>query len=284
MGGATILVDGEIVAHAHAISALDRGFLLGDACFEVLRVYGGRPFMLGAHLERLDGALVRVGFVVRPGMRELEHEVLHAIASAGLADAYVRIAVTRGDGLGLTPRAGIAPRRVVIVAPLSPPDPRMYTDGIAALVVASPFEAGALRAGGAKTTSYVEHVLAAAEARAAGADEAIFMAPSGQILEGASSNVFAVCEGVLVTPRLSTGILPGITRQVVLRLAREATIAHREGLLTLSMLRAASELFMTSSVREIVPVTRLDGRPVGEGRPGAVQERLHAQYRGLAMP
>lgn len=277
MRDVTVLVDGETVDVARGISALDRGFLLGDGAFEVLRTYGRHPFRLRAHLDRLYASLDVLRFASRPERSALEDDIARAIAE-GPEDAYVRVVVTRGDGLGLVPRATTSPRRVVLVAPMTPPASATYEAGVGAEVLASPFDAGALRSGGAKASSYVESVLATLEAREGGATEAIYMAPSGQILEGASSNVFAVVDGVLRTPRASAGILAGITRAVVLDEAAADGLAAAESLVTLPELARASEIFLTSSIRELVPVTRLDGRPVGAGVPGPVYLRLRARY------
>lgn len=273
--GTAVVVDGALVPADGALSALDRGALLGDAAFEVVRVYAGTPFMLDAHLARLRSSLARLAFEASPESAVLERDVRLALEASGEGDAYLRIAVTRGDGLGLAvPAPGH--RRVVLAAPLLLPQVEVYDQGVAAIVVASPFEAGALRAGGAKTTSYVEHVLATHEARREGAFEAIFMAPTGQILEGASSNVFVVHEGRIRTPPASTGILAGITRGAVLAHARSLGLDADEGLVTLTTLRAADEIVLTSSIRELVPVTTLDGIPLRP--PGPVYRALRARY------
>jgi branched-chain amino acid aminotransferase len=273
---ATVVVDGELVHSARALSALDRGALLGDAAFEVLRVYAGVPFLLGDHLARLTQSLEILGFEDAPARASLEKDVARVLEASRLRDAYLRIAITRGEGLGLSiPTTRCT--RVVIAAPLVLPAKEAYTHGVAATVVASPFEAGALRARGAKTTSYLEHVLATKEAKAATAFEAILMAPTGQILEGASSNVFMVQGGTLLTPPASTGILAGITRAEVLRAARDLGIEARESLVTLTPLRRADELFLTSSIRELVPITKLDKNTLGP--PGPVYKALHDRYR-----
>jgi len=167
----------------------------------------------------------------------------------------------------------------VVVLALSGPPAVAYREGVAAAIVGVRRAAPEAIDPSAKTGAHLPNVLAVREARAAGAHEALLLDARGFVTEGSSSNVFAVRGGALHTPPLAAGILEGVTRGVVLRLARDAGVAAEEVPLRPEDLEAADEVFITSTVREIVPVTRLGTRPVGAGRPGPVTRRLHAAFR-----
>ncbi|MFO0695523.1 MAG: aminotransferase class IV [Polyangiales bacterium] len=276
-----VSVDGVITdAEEARIPVLDRGFLYGDAVFEVFRTYGGVPHELDVHLARLEGSAERLRFRLPVSRAQLAEEVAAAIADAGHPESYVRVVVTRGRGpLGLDPTTAIHPLRVIVVAPLVTPPPAFYEAGVAVITLRSSHEAGRKSTAGAKVANYVENILATVEAKEKGAHEAFFVDGSGQVLEGATSNVFVVSGGRVRTPPLSTGILGGITRSLVLDVARELGIPADEEPLTAHDLRSAEEIFLTSSIREVVPVIRLDGMDVGNGRPGPVARRLLVAYR-----
>lgn len=276
-----VSVDGVITdADEARIPVLDRGFLYGDAVFEVFRTYGGVPHELDVHLARLEGSAERLRFRLPVSRAQLAEEVATAIADAGHPESYVRVVVTRGRGpLGLDPTTATHPLRVIVVAPLVTPPPSFYEAGVAVITLRSSHEAGRKSTAGAKVANYVENILATVEAKEKGAHEAFFVDGSGQVLEGATSNVFAVKDGRLRTPPLSTGILGGITRSLVLDVARELGIPTDEAPLTADELRAADEIFLTSSIREVVPVVRLDGVDIGGGRPGPLARRLLVAYR-----
>ena len=276
-----VSVDGVITdAEEARIPVLDRGYLYGDAVFEVFRTYGGVPHELDVHLARLEGSAERLRFRLPVSRAQLAEEVAAAIADAGHPESYVRVVVTRGRGpLGLDPTTAIHPLRVIVVAPLVTPPPAFYEAGVAVITLRSSHEAGRKSTAGAKVANYVENILATVEAKEKGAHEAFFVDGSGQVLEGATSNVFVVSGGRVRTPPLSTGILGGITRSLVLDVARELGIPADEEPLTAHDLRSAEEIFLTSSIREVVPVIRLDGMDVGNGRPGPVARRLLVAYR-----
>ncbi len=191
--------------------------------------------------------------------------------------------MTRGAGeIGLDPALAVDPVALVVVLPLAGPPAAAYRDGVAAVIV------GVRRASpeaidpSAKTGAHLPNVLAVSEARAAGAHEALLLDGRGFVTEGSSSNVFVVSGGVVRTPPLAAGILEGVTRGVALRLARGLGLLVDEVPLRPEDLEGADEVFITSTIREIVPVTRLGHRPVGLGRPGPVTRRLHAAFRALA--
>lgn len=274
-----ISIDGQLVdAQEGAIPVMDRGFLYGDSAFEVLRTYDGQPFELGAHLERLSRSCELLGIPpVEP--RVLAEEVEAALDTAGNDESYVRIIVTRGvTAIGIGMADEVQPRRVVIVIPLAPQPRELYTQGVEVATVMGPRSLDGGLAAGAKASNYLPNILSLEAARARGAYEAIQTAAGGELLEGATSNLFVVKDGRVRTPPLSVGILGGITRQVVMRAAREEGIPLEESILYPPDLYGADEAFITSSLREIVPVVRADGVVVGQGSPGPITQRLHQAF------
>jgi branched-chain amino acid aminotransferase len=294
---ALVNIDGRLLPPAEAhVSVFDRGFLYGDSVYEVVRTYSGRPFELQAHLVRLAHSASLIGLTLPWDAGRLASEVVRTLDAARGPDAddpaaapwnrgerTVRIVITRGSGdLGLDPSLAVAPTSIIIVHPLAGPPATAYRDGVEACVVGVPRAAPPAADPSAKTGLHLPHVLAVREARGRGAYEALLTDGRGHVTEGASSNLFAVREGRVRTPHLGAGILEGVTRGVVIRLAREAGVAVEETALTVAELEAATELFITSTAREILPVTRLGGRPVGDGRVGPVTRRLHDAFRRLA--
>ncbi|HYM80176.1 MAG TPA: aminotransferase class IV [Candidatus Limnocylindria bacterium] len=265
-------LDGRLVRGAEAALSLDdRGARDGEGLLETLRVYAGRPFLWEHHLERLVVAAAELGFPVPPSPAILHRAVQELLAAESLADAAVRITVTRGV-------RGVRPGRPACWIEVEPIAARLWkgTRAGSARVVFSkrPFEPGPL--GRYKTTSRLVYHLARDEARAAGADEALLVRPEGQVLEGSSSNLFAVTGGVVLTPPLSAGILPGVTRGLVLRLCAETGIPAREQVIERDLLASVEELFLTSALQEVVPVGWLEGRALSEPK---VAPRLLAGYR-----
>ena len=290
-------IDGNIVPPEEAmVPVFDRGFLYGDSVYEVIRTYGGRPFEEEAHLARLHHSADRIGLSPKWDAARTAREIARTLEAARGGDVpdpqaapwnagerYVRVVMTRGAGeIGLDPALAVDPVALVVVQPIAGPPAAAYHDGVAAAIVGVRRAAPEAIDPSAKTGAHLPNVLAVREARAAGAYEALLLDGAGFVTEGSSSNVFAVSVGALVTPPLAAGILEGVTRGVVLRLARGLGLAAEERPLRPEALEGAEEVFITSTIREIVPVTRLGGRPVGKGHPGPVTRRLHAAFRALA--
>lgn len=271
--------DGLVDATQARVSVFDRGFRTGEGVFETLRAYGTHPFRLEAHLERAAAGADTLGFDL-PDRGELSHAILET-ARANAAegrDLALRLTVTPGE---VDPEAVFPPvveseptPTVVVTGNALRYDAAMYRDGVSAAVVAWSREIPQVKA-----VSYLAASLARREARAQGADEALLTDPRGMVLEGSYSNVFAVIRGVLVTPPLEAGILPGVTRAVTLAVAGDEGLAVEERPLSVTELVEADESFLTASTREIVPLVRVAGRTVGEGRPGPVTQALHEGYR-----
>jgi branched-chain amino acid aminotransferase len=235
-------------------------------------------------LARLEASAERVLIRMPVDRARLAFEVRAAIRAADNAESYARIMITRGIGeLGLDPGTANDPLRVTIVAPLPEPDSRTYTEGVSVITYQAQRIGDATASAGAKVGNYLTAVLAMRDARAAGAREALIVDSNGVILEGSTSNVFFVRDGNLLTPALESGILPGITRAHVLSLASELALPTRFESVRADAAGTLEECFISSSIREIVPVVRIDGDTIGAGLPGATTLRLLDALRRRAL-
>lgn len=271
-----IYVDGRISdEHAAVVPVLDRGFLYGDSVYEVTRTAGGQPVDLEPHLDRLDRSAERLALAVPP--RAAIRDAIDAtLAAAANPDSYLRVVVTRGSGeFGLDPALATEPRLVVVVRALVRPRAELYTAGAAAWLVGVERTSPRALDPAIKSGNYLNNILALAEARRHGANEAILCDAHGRVAEGATSNVWCVHGDVVSTPADDVGLLPGITRWRLMGLARAAGIEVRQAELTAEALRAADEVFITSSIRHVMPIARLDDRVLGVG---PVTRRLAALY------
>lgn len=274
----SVSIDGTLTRPEDArVSVYDRGFLYGDGVFETLRTYGGIPFAIEEHMQRLEASARAVGIALPVSGRALANEVVEAIRAAGNPESSARIMITRGQGpLGLDPALATVPLRVILVEPITPLPAALYKDGVAVVTVRTDRAADA--APGAKVSNYLASMLALQQARAAGAHEALILDAAGHVLEGTTSNFFLVVGGALLTA--PTGhILAGITRAHVIAVAADEGIEVRYGTIERSDLKGAEEAFLTSSLREILPVVKVDGELIGSGQPGPITRRLHAAFR-----
>jgi branched-chain amino acid aminotransferase len=281
-----VMIDGQLrPAGAWHVSVFDRGFLYGDSVFETLRTYAGIAFELGVHMDRLARSAALV-FIELPVPRAtLEAEVLAALEAGQNPESYVRVMVTRGQGaMGLDPAFAERPSRVIIVQALTPPPDRFYTEGVAAITYRTQRQVDATAAVGAKVGNYLVSVLAMREASRVGALEALIVDARGAVLEGATSNVFLVEKGRLITPDVSAGILAGVTRAHLLEVAHALGVAVELRTPSVSDTYAADEVFISSSIRELMPVVRVDDRVIGGGKPGPVFARLLAGFRERVRP
>jgi branched-chain amino acid aminotransferase len=268
----TLWVDGRLCRGREAvISLFDRGARDGEGLFETLRVYGGRPFLWERHLERMVLAAAEIGFPVPPSPERMRAATDELLAAEGLSDAVVRITVTRGIPAS-------RPTLASCWIEAGPVAGRLWRgtrgDGARVIVSRTPFEPGPL--GRYKTTSRLAYHMAREEARAEGADEALLVSGAGDVLEGSASNVFIVSKGVVLTPPLALGILPGVTRAFLFGLCEKLGMAAREERLDRAALAAADEAFLTNSVQEIVPVVTLGARTMPRRTIG---RRLLEAYR-----
>ncbi len=276
-----VCINGALFSEEDAVvSVFDRGFLYGDSVFEVYRTYEGVPFAETEHLERLERSAARLLIPMPATLRQLSDEVQATCAAADNEDCYIRVVVTRGSGpMTYDPTTAKDPLRVIIVTPLPKVPAEFYDEGVAVRVMQVSRPTDDKQAAGVKASNYLANLLAVHEAKQRGAHEAIIIGRGGEVLEGASSNVFVVKDGRLRTPRAETGILAGITRATVLEAAHLASVPVDEATLFPQDLYDADEVFITSSIREVVPVVRVDDRQVADGRPGPVVKLLHEAYR-----
>jgi len=275
VAGLGVVDPDERVLHAD-----DLGLLRGQAAFETLRVYGGRPFRLEEHLDRLAASSERIGLpeVDRAALSGLARDTLGA---CGEPDCVLRFYWTGGrEGAG-------EPTGLALVSVLPPDLDEQRARGIELISLQLALDT-ALRSsspwllGGVKSTSYAVNMAAEAEARRRGADDAVFLSKDGIVLEGPVTNVWWREGSRLLTPELELGILAGVTRSEILRAAEAAGYEIEEGRFPVERMAGAEEAFTSSSVREIMPVIRLDGRPVGGGGPGTAAQALQEALRAAA--
>ena len=271
-----IYLNGELVQQETAtVSALDRGLLYGYGLFETMRSYGGRVFRLEEHYQRLCRGAERVGIEAPFSLADLAGATTGVLQRNGLEDARVRLMLTAGA-------EGAAGSVILLAREVTEYPRQLYRRGMSALVTpvrrneTSPLS-------GVKSLNYLENLLVREDARRQGVDEAILLNTRGLVAEGSASNVFLVLDGRLVTPNLSSGCLAGVTRQAVLELAAESGLEVIETDVELAAFEDASEAFLTGSVMEVMPLTRLDDGPVGSGRPGPVTGRLHRLYQEMVL-
>jgi branched-chain amino acid aminotransferase len=279
---AVVYVNGAVVPEERAtVSVFDHGFLYGEGIYETLRTYGCEPFLFERHLARLRHSARLMSLDVPHSDADLGRIVRQTLAAhPGLDEAYIRILVTRGVGeLSYSLTACAAPTLVVIVKPLVPPPDATFTDGIRIAVVGVRRNHPDALNPMIKSNNLLNNALAMQEAYRAGADEALMLNQAGDLAECSQSNIFVVRGGRAITPPLSAGLLPGITREFVLELAEGAGVPAAESRLTPDDLFAADEVFLTGTTREITPVVAVDGRPIGGGTPGVVTKRLMEAFR-----
>ena len=261
------------------ISVLDHGFLFGDNIYETMRTYNQKPFLFKRHFERLQKS-ARAVFLDLPLTREaLYAETLRTIHAAGNSSEHrLRITITRGPGDDMSPdpESCDAPNTIVFVTPLQQLAQSVYDKGVD-VIISTFYRSRQL--GDAKTGNLLRSVLALREARAAGAFEAITLTSEGKISDGITANIYLIQGSTVRTPSAESGILEGITRGVVLDLARRAGLSVVEAVLDLNEIEKAQELFLTSSTRGVVPIVRVSGKPVGTGQPGPITRQLMGAYR-----
>jgi branched-chain amino acid aminotransferase len=271
-----VWLDGRILPAENArVSVFDRGFLYGDAVFETVRFYRGRPFRWDAHRRRLGKSLAHFG--ISPPKVDLLSASLRLLERCRLDEAAVRITVTRGVGEGLSPPARMKPTVLLAARPIPSELPAQRRDGIA--IVTLGFGRGVGDATqGHKTTDTLSAIQGRRLAARAHALDGLFVEHDGTVSEATASNYFVVRRGRLETPALASGCLPGVTRAWVLEEAERIGLAVRVGPIEKAGLAKAAEVFLTGSIVEILPVVRIDGRDVGDGRPGDVTRTMQGRF------
>jgi branched-chain amino acid aminotransferase len=270
-----ININGVVTAPEEArISVLDHGLLFGDSVYETLRTYNGRPFLFSRHFARLEHSAAAIHLKLPWSKSKTREEVQHTLMAG---ECRIRVIFTRGTGeLEADIETCTAPTAIIIVVPLVSPPERIYQQGVD-VVISSVRRSE--RFADIKSGSLIHQVLARREAKAKHAYEAILLTADGKLSDGITSNIYMVRDGKLLTPGHEAGIVQGITRGVVLELAREMGLQVVEGLFEVGEVADAQEMFLTSSTREVVPIARIDGKPIGDGKPGTVTLMLLRAYR-----
>ncbi len=265
------------------VCVLDNGFTFGDSVYEVLRTYGGQAFEPGRHFRRLHASAARLGFDVPFPAEELLGRTDALLERAANDESYIRIIVSRGLGdCSYRFDRVQGPTLVMICKPFVPPPAWHYEQGIKAAAVAIRRNHPRALDPAIKSSNLLNNVLAVREAQSRAAEEPVLLNHEGFLAEGASTNVFLVRDGAVLTAPLAAGILAGITREVVLELLAGLGVPFREELLHLDDLVSADEVFLTSTTREVVPVRQLDDALIGDGAPGAITRRLVQAFRAYA--
>ena len=277
---ADAFLNGDILDEASAaVSANDRGLLLGDGVFETLRAYGGTVFRLGAHLARLRDSAEFLRLPFGHSDEEIESAIAELLRRNDCPDAYVRVTVTRGTGAkGLRLDGDVTPTVLIQARTLQEYPPELYRHGVR-LIVSKLSQNSGSPLPRHKTLSYLLYLLARQEAVDASAHGAILLNEKGQVTEEAAANLFLVRGGEIVTPPVHCGLLPGITRAAVVELAGAHGIPLHERSAAAGELFESDEVFLTNTLMEVLPVRSVDRRPVGTRTPGPVTERIRALYR-----
>ena len=278
-----VVVDGEVrEGDGRTVSIFDHGFLFGDSVYEVVRTRGGRPFEMPAHFDRLRRSAAEIYLEIPFPDADLTAAVEAGLRAAGNEESYVRIIVTRGVGeLELSPATCGNPCLILIVKPLVLPPERLYREGAHVAIVGRRRTAPSALNPAAKTGNYLNNVLAIVEARRRGADDAVMLNAGGHLTEGTTANVFVVSGGTVRTPSLTSGILEGITRGLVIRLIGEEGFPLEEASLGPDDLRHADEAFLTSTTRDVMPIGLVDGERLPGEIPGPVTRRLAERFARL---
>jgi branched-chain amino acid aminotransferase len=277
-----IYMDGRFVPKEEArLSVFDHGFLYGDGVFEGIRVYNGKVFQLQGHLDRLYDSARAIDLTVPVSMHEMAGIILEVLRKNNLKDGYVRPIVTRGVGdLGLDPRKCPRASIIVIAVEWGAMYGDLYEKGLRAICVSVRRNPAESLPPNIKSLNYLNNILGKIEANYKGGDEAIFFDTNGYVSEGSGDNIFVVKNGVIFTPPTLNN-LRGVTRAVVIELARNHGISVIEQNLGYFDMYTADEVFVTGTAAEVAPIVMIDGRAIGSGRPGPVTRQLMAGFRTI---
>jgi len=280
-----IYIDGKFYDEQNAkISVFDHGLLYGDGIFEGIRAYNGRVFKLKEHIDRLFYSAKAILLTIPLSHEEMTRAVVSTCRENQIRDGYIRLVVTRGvGGLGLNPNRCKHPSVVIIADKIQLYPVEMYERGLDIITVPTVRNLHSALNPAIKSLNYLNNILAKIEANNGGCEEAIMLNAEGFVSEGTGDNVFIIKGGQLFTPPLSAGALYGITRSVVMELAREMGVTVSEPNLTRYDLFNADECFLTGTGAEIIPVVKIDGRVIGSGKPGPITKTLVQKYKTLTQ-
>ena len=280
-----VYISGEYVLKDKAsISVFDHGFLYGDGVFEGIRAYGGKVFRLEEHLQRLWESARAIALEIPLSRGQLKEKILESLRKNELKDAYIRLVVSRGKGdLGLDPRKCPQAELIIITDKISIYPEELYEKGLEVIIASTRRNIPSALNCRIKSLNYLNNILAKIEANREEMPEAIMLNKDGYIAECTGDNIFVVKEGKIITPPVWIGILSGITRDVVIEIAQKEGISIEENVFAPFALYNSDECFLTGTAAEVIPVTRVDGRVIGEGIAGPLTKRLMEKFRQLTQ-
>lgn len=282
--GLIIYLNGQYVPEEEAkVSVFDHGFLYGDGVFEGIRAYHNRVFRLPEHINRLFDSAQAINLNIPLTKEEMTEVVLETLRRNNLRDGYVRLVVSRGKGdLGLDPRKCSQATVVNIASSIALYPPELYEKGMDVITVPTRRNIPEGVNPKIKSLNYLNNVMAKIEANLAGVAEAILLNQEGFVAEATGDNIFIVKNGILKTPPTYSGVLEGVTRNAVIELAKKRGIPVEETVLPRYDLFVADECFLSGTAAELIPVIKVDGRTIGDGKPGPIFNQLLAEFRELA--
>lgn len=280
-----VFVNGKFVPEKEAtVSVFDHGFLYGDGVFEGIRAYNGRVFRLNRHIRRLYESAKHILLPIPYSSEQMEQAVIKTVRENNLQDAYIRVVVSRGVGdLGLDPRHCRESQVIIIADKIFLYSQEKYRQGLKVVTVPTRRNICDALDPKIKSLNYLNNILVKIEANQAGVMEALMLDRHGFVTEGSGDNVFIYRQGELRTPPAYLGILEGVTREVVMELARQDKIPVQEVPFTRHDVYVCEECFLTGTAAEIIPVVEVDGRVIGDGSPGPVTGRLMKRFREIAL-
>jgi len=281
-----VYLDGQFLKKEEArISVFDRGVLYGDGIFEGIRAYNNRVFKLKEHIDRLYESAKAILLNIPIDKQEMMNVVLETLRRNNLTEAYIRLVVTRGEGtdLSLDPRKCPKPTIFCIAMPLVLFPQSLYEEGIEVVTASTRRNLNEATSPRIKSLNYLNNVLAKIEANLCNVPEAIVLSQEGYVTEATGENVFIVKKGKLMTPPVYAGVLEGITRNTVMELAKEEGITVQESLFTRFDLYNADECFLTGTAAEIMPVVKVDGRIISDGKPGPITKMLMRKFKQYVL-
>ena len=278
-----IYLNGKMVDKDKAvISVFDHGLLYGDGVFEGIRSYDSLVFKLKEHIDRLYRSAEAIELNISMAKADMIKAVVETLKINGLKDAYIRLVVTRGPGdLGLDPRKCKVPTVFIITDKISLYPKEFYRDGLAIITAKTRRNLTTALSPKIKSLNYLNNILAKIDAIKAGTEEAIMLTYNDYVAECTGDNIFIVSGGKLITPPADVGALEGITRDAVIELAGKMGIGFAEQMIKIEDVYAATEVFLTGTAAEIIPVTTIDKRPIKDGKPGEITRRLMEEFKKI---
>ena len=278
-----VWINGELLpAEQATVSVYDHGLLYGDGVFEGIRSYGGKVFRMAAHLDRLWYSAKAILLEIPYTKAELAAAIEQTLDVNGIVDGYIRVVITRGKGtLGIDPKKCSEPRVIVITDSIELYPAEDYENGLEIVTVSTIRNHAAALSPRIKSLNYLNNILAKIEGHQAGCKEALMLNHKGEVAECTGDNLFLVRDGRLLTPPIDAGILEGITRDAVIELARKSGMSVEEIPLTRHDIYVADECFLTGTAAEVIPVVKVDSRPIGDGKPGKITRELIEAFHKL---